>query len=343
MKEKIGVYFCIEKNNEKYKLNYVIKDINKNKVFIKIKKILKNDMAEKRVIEALEHLLSNIVALIKLEEFNKDSEITIFTNNRSAQMLLLKKEDIKCESILFFLEKIDMKNIVKYKNIGIFLKNEKQVSMRLYRECKKVVKEYRKILKRNSTLDKLEEEISRAKTLVFFDFEMNCLVNFKSVEIISVGACKINLETKKVSRFYSLIKPQEISELTEKCIEITGLDQDEINSSKGFNEVFEKFGDWVNDEDALFLFWGGNDIAVLKNDLRRNLNKSKEALKVLQKNIDFQEVLCKDILNREDMLSLKNGLVEAKLEFEGLQHNAGDDAYNLFRIYNEFEKRLVHV
>ncbi|MGL4850477.1 MAG: exonuclease domain-containing protein [Clostridium sp.] len=343
MKEKIGVYFCIEKNNEKYRLNYVIKEINQNKVFIKIKKNLKNDTAEKRVVEALEYLLSNIVALIKLNEIDVNSKIELFTNNRSARMLLDKKDNISQESIKFFLEKINLNKVVEYKNIGMLLKKEKQVSMKIYRECKKIVKEYYKVLKRNSTLEKLEESIKTTKTLVFFDFEMNCLVNFKSVEIVSVGACKINLETNEVSRFYSLIKPQEVSELTEKCIEITGLDQEEIDISKGFNEVLAEFGEWVNDKSAIFLFWGGNDIAVLKNDLKRNDSKSKDALMILQKNIDFQEVLCKDILNREDMLSLKNGLIEANLELEGLQHNAGDDAYNLFRIYKEFEKRLMHI
>ncbi|MGL5647412.1 MAG: exonuclease domain-containing protein [Clostridium sp.] len=341
MKDNVGVYFCIEKYNNSYKLNYVIKDITTNVVFMKIKKNLKGDTSEKRTIESLEHLLNNVISLEKIKEIKEKSEIRVFTNNKSSRIILSKSNNTTYSSLKFFLDKINLKEIVEYRNIGRFLKKEKQVSMNVYIKCKKAGKEYRKIINRNSTLEKLKKSIETAKTLVFFDFEMNCLVDFKSVEIISIGACKIDLKTKDISRYYNLIKPQEVSELTQKCIEITALNQEEIDNANEFNNVFENFGQWINDEKALFLFWGGNDISVLKNDFNRNLKKSKDALRIITNNIDFQEVLCKDILNREDMLSLTNGLIEANLEFKGSQHNSGDDAYNLFRIYREFEKRLV--
>ena len=40
MKDKLGVYFCIEESYEKYRLNYAMKNVVTGKTFIKIKKTL---------------------------------------------------------------------------------------------------------------------------------------------------------------------------------------------------------------------------------------------------------------------------------------------------------------
>lgn len=333
MSDKIGVYFYIDKICEEYRLIYVIKNIKTGEIFINLRKKLKNEDSEKIALESLEYLLSNILSLIKINEIKETSEIYFFTNNINALNILNKKLYLKSKALKFFAEKINLCNCKELQKIKSFIKKENKTSIGVYLKCKKVGKEYRKLLKRNSTIDLLKEKCHLAKTLVFFDFEMNCLVDFKSVEIISVGACKINLSTGMVDRFYSLVKPQEVNELTEKCIEITSLDQQEIDNAENFNKVFTSLGNWIQDMDTLYLYWGGNDISVLKNDYKRNSSLNKTALNILKNNIDFQEVLCKDILNKEDMLSLSNAILNYDLEFKGLKHNSSDDAYNLYRLF----------
>lgn len=341
MKDKIGVYFYIEKNCEEYRLNYVIKNIKSGKIFINLKKKLKNGETEKNALESLEYLFSNILSLIKINEINEEAEIYFFTNDISSLNILKRKTYLKSKSLKFFIEKINLCSYKEFKKIKTFIKAENKTSIGIYLKCKKVGKEYRKILKRNSTIDLLKEKYQLSKTIVFFDFEMNCLNNFKSVEIISIGACKVNMGTGIVDRFYSLIKPQEVTELTEKCIEITSLNQEEIDNADNFNDVFTSLGEWVRDSQALYLYWGGNDISVLKNDYRRNFSLNKVALEILKNNIDFQEVLCKDILSKEDMLSLTNAVLNYNLEFKGLKHNSSDDAYNLYRLFLKIQKEGI--
>lgn len=334
MNDKIGVYFYIEKKHEESRLNYVIKNIETGKVFIKLKKKLKNEGSIKNSIEGLEFLLSNILSLIKLEEIKEDSKVYFFTNNTESINIICEKLYLNLKSLKFFLEKINLCECKEFKKVTGFIKKEPKPPIALYIKCKKISKEYRKILRRSSTIELLKEKYKEAKTLVFFDFEMNCLVDFKSVEIISVGACKLDIESGKVHRFYNLIKPIEVNELTTRCIEITALKQEEIDNADSFDQVFNNLGNWINEEKALCLYWGGNDIAVLKNDYRRHLKQNKTALAILKNNIDFQEVLCKDLLNKEDMLSLTNALLEYNIEFEGIKHNSGDDAFNLYRLFD---------
>lgn len=341
MKDKLGVYFCIEESYEKYRLNYAMKNVVTGKTFIKIKKTLKNDDVDSMTIESLEYILNNVLALININEIDKNSEVILFTNNEYALSILNNEFKEKHKNIKFFLEKINKISYKKIEKVNKIINNERRVPITIYLKCKKASKEYRKLLKRNSTLTDMKEKIEITNNLVFFDFEMNCLSDFKSVEIISVGACKINTKTKEYSRFYSLVKPRGVKELTEKCIDITALKQEDIDLAEGFNEVFKNLEKWIDDENALYFYWGGNDISVLKNDYRRNMLKSNCAKSILKNNIDFQEVLCKDILKKEDMLSLNNALKEFNLSFEGKQHNSGDDAYNLYRLFMKLKKNHI--
>lgn len=342
MNNNIQAYFYVEEEKNNFILRYVIKNPSKNKVLIKIKKKLKGSSYNTAYYHGLYHVCKNLLSLIALNEIREDSNILFFTNKKSIINKLNNKKfsyDEEYEYIQFFLDRFYDYKCIELRNIKKIVYKEKKPSMSLYIKCKKEGKQYKKLIKRNSTLLKLNKSLSNTQEIIFFDFEMNCLTNFEDVEIISIGAVKTTLNGEILSKFYRCIKPKKITKLTEKCIEITSLNQEEIDTANNFEYVFKEFESWCGNYNKLFLYWGGNDIAVLKNDNNRSKENIEIVDNIIKNNIDYQEVLCKDILNLKDSLSLKNATLRYNLLFEGSQHNALDDSYNLSKLYFEERKK----
>lgn len=342
MNNNIEAYYYVEGEKNNFILKYIIKDPNNSKVLIKIRKKLKGDSYNTAYYHGLYYVCKNILSLIALNEIEADSNIIFFTDKKHIVNKINKRSfsySEEYEYIQFFLDKFYNYKCIEIKNIKKLINKEKKPSMSLYIKCKKSGKEYKKLIKRNSTLLKLNKNLIKTKELIFFDFEMNCVGNFDDVEIISIGAIKTTLNGKILSKFYRCIKPKKICKLTDKCIEITSLKQEEIDNANSFEIVFKEFELWCGQNKKLFLYWGGNDIAVLRNDNNRAKENIKIVNNIINNNIDYQEVLCKDILNLNDSLSLKNAVLKYNILFEGSQHNALDDSYNLSKLYFEERKR----
>lgn len=331
----INIYYHIKKLDEKFVLYYLIKDIN-NITLMKIRKKLKSDSFKTSHYHGLYYILKDIVCLIELKKIDKYSKIKLFTDNKDIiykinNNYFTLNEDL--EYISFFLNQIYDYSAILNKNVYDIIRKSRRVSFSLYNECKCIGKTYKKLINRNSTLVMLKKNIETSEEIIFFDFEMNCLENFNDVEIISIGAVKTDIHGNINSKFYELIKPKNISKLTSKCIEITSLNQNDIDNANNFETVFEKFSIWCGNKKKLFIYWGGNDIKVLKNDITRN-NSNLEILQIILKNnLDFQEILCKDLLEIENALSLKNALSKYNIEFLGNQHDSLFDSINLSILY----------
>lgn len=184
--------------------------------------------------------------------------------------------------------------------------------------------------------DKLTSEIT---SLVFFDLEMNCSFhkeeNHGVGETISIGAVKCDINTLETKAFYSVIRPTFNNIMSTKIIELTNLLQEEVNGAKSFKEVFISLENWLKNDKCIFISWGPDDIRVLIGDNDRN-EYDLDIINTIKTNfIDFQSEYG---LHRESKqaISLKNALAYYDIEFKGSQHNALDDAYNLFRVYKEY-------
>ena len=204
---------------------------------------------------------------------------------------------------------------------------------------KKKKKKVQKIIKIN---DKLNNGIT---SLIFFDLEMNCSFhkeeNHGVGETISIGAVKYNINTEEIQDFYSVIRPTFNNIMSAKILELTKLLQDEVNGAKSFKEVFLDVDRWVNEEKCIFISWGSDDIRVLLGDNDRN-GYNLDIINTIKINfIDFQSEYGYRRKSSQ-AISLKNALAQYNIEFEGCQHNALDDAYNLFRVYKQYEKEICY-
>lgn len=195
---------------------------------------------------------------------------------------------------------------------------------------KKIIK---KVLK---VSDKLTSEFT---SLIFFDLEMNCSFhkeeNHGVGETISIGAVKFNINTLETEKFYSIIRPTFNNIMSSKIIELTNLLQEEVNGAKSFKEVFLLLEDWIKNDKCIFISWGPDDIRVLIGDNDRN-EYNLDIINTIKSNfIDFQSEYGFHRGSKQ-AISLKNALSYYNIEFQGNQHNALDDAYNLFRVYKEY-------
>ncbi|MEF9950964.1 MAG: 3'-5' exonuclease [Clostridium sp.] len=184
----------------------------------------------------------------------------------------------------------------------------------------------------------------KCESIVFFDVEMNCIDKADNTlgywEIVSIGAVKYSICSGEINKFYRVIKPKVQCILSDRCTNITGLTQEDIDNGIGFEVAMKEMDKWIGNGKAIFLSWGREDIRAIKTNTSLNGNKNDLSNRIRKRFIDFQKEFSSYYLNSNQVVSLSKALVELGLEFEGPKHNALSDAYNLYRIYRSYKEKL---
>lgn len=86
-------------------------------------------------------------------------------------------------------------------------------------------------------------------------------------EIIQIGAVRVTDRQIVGDEFQALIRPKYYRKLNKKVSSLTGI-KDSMLAERGipFPESMERFRDWCGD-DCVFLTWGFDDIAILKENM----------------------------------------------------------------------------
>jgi 3'-5' exoribonuclease 1 len=171
---------------------------------------------------------------------------------------------------------------------------------------------------------------------IIFDLELTCWegdMAGRHQEIIELAALKINSYGHTTSRFNRFVKPKWYPILSPFCSQLTTINQAQINLAKSFKEVSRDFIDWIDmDQEKYYLIaWGHNDLGFLKNECQ-NHNIDREWL---ENYVDLNNKYIK-LRKLRDSISLLGALSLEGLEFEGTQHRAEDDAYNLSRLFIKY-------
>lgn len=286
--------------------------------------------------------------LNKLQSDNKiisGTNVNIFINNITMINQILYQDVRKSRQ-----NRIEQLSKILKGNNNWQLKYHKDASKILNklfrRKCNILKKENNKVTnirkaKKQNVVRKVSEIKNNTTTnIIFFDMEMNCNSGGNNRaswwEAISIGAVKYNIYNKSVDKFYSLIKPKIDSILTNKCVEITNIKQEEIDNSRSFREVMQDFHKWLGSDRCIFVSWGAEDMKVLRNDNKRSGYRLQLINNMRKNYIDFQKEFSFYHLNSRQPISLVNALGSMGLEFEGEKHNAIDDALNLYRVYTNY-------
>lgn len=324
----IGVYFYVKKERGIFKLHYYVKDGRTNRIFNREKVDLRAKTYGGAMFIALSIISNKLCILKNHEKISSEESIFIFCNCKKFVQSIEKNDYNKSsltKNIEDNLEKFYKWDICYYPNINQLMNLNKNKRIRKKRRYNK----------------SLKDSLKDVSELIFFDLEMNCGENVTCEETVSIGAVKTTINGEILNKYYSVVNPRENKILGERCIEITGLNQEEIDNAPEFIEVFRGFDKWCGDGNILFVAWGRNDPKTLKRDDKRIGGRLQIINRIRGNYLDFQEVLCRQHLGLSNHLSLENALSKYDKIFSGNKHNALDDSLNLMELY--FASKLFEV
>ncbi|WP_372630131.1 exonuclease domain-containing protein [Cohnella sp.] len=144
------------------------------------------------------------------------------------------------------------------------------------------------------------------------------------MEVIEIGAVRLDESLKAVDEFSSLIKPVYFSKLNSFIKKKTGIPQHEIDVAPGFPQVIAEFEKWLGDVDSFLLVtWGGEDVKRIMFDTR--MHKLNETYWTGVHYFDLLKgyLRYKKVTND---VSVEAALQDLDIVAEGSAHRALDDA-----------------
>jgi 3'-5' exoribonuclease 1 len=180
--------------------------------------------------------------------------------------------------------------------------------------------------------------------LLVLDFEATCeKVNPQDYihEIIEFPVLLFEVETLKiVDKFHSYCRPFLNPNLSTFCIELTGIQQSQVDSAPSFSDVFEAFLEWIKSKEL-----GTKYNFSLVTDCPWDIKNCLFPQCALA-NVTFPSFASKWIDMRKLFSSfyqtpsgnLSNMLDMLGMSFEGREHNGMDDSRNIVRVLHQLIK-----
>lgn len=165
--------------------------------------------------------------------------------------------------------------------------------------------------------------------IVCFDMEMCCWDDGRPTgDIIEIGIAEFNVVDRDIKRRSQYYVTNENDEISPFCTELTGITQKMIDKQgRPLGDVVESMTERYGGWGKVYAAWGRDD-QVLFHQCRQKEIK-----------LPFREFINLSILYKIHQrtrdgkrFGLKKALAQQKLEFEGTQHSAYDDAYNTARL-----------
>lgn len=158
------------------------------------------------------------------------------------------------------------------------------------------------------------------------------------MEVIEVGAVRLDESLKQIDEFSALIKPIYFARLNSFIRKKTGIPQEGIDQADRFPKVFADFIQWLKKSgDFLLLTWGNEDIKRIVLDTRMHklddtFWMSVEYYDLLKGYLRYKEV--------KNDVSVEAALRELDIEIEGAAHRALDDARMTSEVFRKIHTHL---
>ncbi|XP_071797658.1 ERI1 exoribonuclease 2-like [Asterias amurensis] len=206
------------------------------------------------------------------------------------------------------------------------------------------------LLRRHSSATQQSRDVRKVKKtnqefayLIVIDFESTCWKEKRNggQEIIEFPAVLLNTSTGSVeSEFHTYVLPEENTQLSEFCTELTGITQDQVEAGIPLRFCLSRFSRWLkeNEEEknivynceeegkkrCTFVTWSDWDLSVcLHYECRRKQLQKPHALTSW---IDLRATYRKFYERKPN--GLHGALQDVGIEFHGRQHSGLDDARN---------------
>lgn len=175
--------------------------------------------------------------------------------------------------------------------------------------------------------------------LIVLDFEATCERNqsLKPQEIIEFPSVLVDLKTESlVDEFQSFVKPVAHPTLTPFCIELTGIQQSDVNDAPSFSEALAAHQAWLeghqalDDEDTLMLTCGDWDLNVMLPEQCRIAQIDYSGLpSMYHRWVNIKQVFAGLKGTKKGHLGMVGMLRALDLPLRGRHHRGIDDCYNI--------------
>lgn len=167
------------------------------------------------------------------------------------------------------------------------------------------------------------------------------------MEVIEIGAVRLDASLNEVDEFSALIKPVYFSKLNAFIKKKTGIPQEDIDEAAGFRKVITDFLAWLGrSEELLLVTWGGEDLKRIVFDTR--MHKLDDAYWMAAHYFDLLKGFTRFKKVTNDV-SVEAALVDLNIVAEGTAHRALDDAKMTAEVFRsiftelDFERKQQYV
>ncbi len=259
---------------------------------------------------------------------------------------------VRKQIMFFYLQRSMLNKIGKYLAISRFIQFVADEEQRVYRGRK--VRNINFIIKIveirprknivyydiNSIQKGTKELINSLDVKMFLDLEMSMHPyrqdkNFKQ-EIIQVGYYIVDKDDQIIEKYSEVIKPTIHKKLTKRTLKFLEISQNDVDNGIEYGEFYNHFKAVVKQYNPAIIVWGRNDFLALRESYKINRFPS---LKKRTRYINLLK-LHKNYFNLKNDLGLFNALklyTEPKSE---QMHDALEDAYATYQIFNGFKEVL---
>jgi inhibitor of KinA sporulation pathway (predicted exonuclease) len=144
------------------------------------------------------------------------------------------------------------------------------------------------------------------------------------MEVIEIGAVRLDSALRQTDTFSSLIKPVYFSKLNGFIKKKTGIPQEAIDEAEGFPKVIADFRAWLNRSEAfIFVTWGGEDMKRIVYDARMHKLDDASWMSIPYFDLLKGYLRYKNVTND---VSVEAALLDLGLASDGSAHRALDDA-----------------
>ena len=180
---------------------------------------------------------------------------------------------------------------------------------------------------------------------IIFDLEWNQGVSHGEkrdkktpLEIVEIGAVKLNEEREMISEFSELIKPQIYHEMHNITRKIIHIQMEELEKGKPFEEVMETFREWCG-EDSLFCTWGTLDLLELQRNMKYYNLKPLSDRPI--KYYDIQKLFSLAYEDGKSRRALEYAIDMLSIKKDIPFHRAFSDAYYTAKVFDKIEDPAV--
>ena len=176
---------------------------------------------------------------------------------------------------------------------------------------------------------------------IIFDLEWNQGVSHGEkrdkktpLEIVEIGAVKLNEDREMIGEFSELIKPQIYHEMHNITRKIIHIQMEELEKGKPFEEVMPAFLDWCG-EDSLFCTWGTLDLLELQRNMEYYNMKPLSDKPI--KYYDIQKLFSLAYEDGKSRRSLEFAIDMLSIKKDIPFHRAFSDAYYTAKVFDKIE------